>query len=222
MNYSELSKTFVSGLGVRNPVAIALCRTVPKDMVRLDKPTRHCQMITKAMDEGAQFYTLEADHACKGGAAALGLREMEPVLRSGEFYFKLKGFKTQDAAKQTMDRIPLLEPGSTKAVLYAPLEKATFEPDVIVTMATPRQAMQIVQALLYEEGGRVESGFSGRQSLCADCVAEPSRTKKLGISVGCSGSRKNAGIKDSEMIIGIPFALFPALVRSAAQMFASG
>ncbi|MCK5485744.1 MAG: DUF169 domain-containing protein, partial [Desulfobacterales bacterium] len=116
-------------------------------------------------------------------------------------------------------KIPMLPAGYTKAILYAPIAEAKFMPDVIVTVCNPKQVMQLSQALLHRLGGRVDANFAGKQSLCADGVAQPYKTGQVGVTVGCSGSRKNANIEDDEMVIGIPVERLQDMVEAAKQMF---
>ncbi len=90
-----------------------------------------------------------------------------------------------------------------KAIVYAPLETAPYDPDVVVIICNPKQAMQIAQAMVYTLGGRVEADFAGIQSICGDAVAGPYTTKRPNITLGCSGSRKFADIQPDDVIIGM-------------------
>ena len=205
-----------------SPVAVALVQKdseVPEGFNRIENPTRHCQMINNVRHDGSQFYALVDDHQCGGGASFLGYKELGEALASGEMYFKLKRFDTLESAKRTMEMVPRLEAGSTKAILYAPLDKAQFVPDVIVIITNPKQVMQLSQALIHKEGGRIEASFAGIQSLCADGVVIPYQQDKVSVSVGCGGSRKYAGVEEQEMIIGIPAARLADMVESLKKMF---
>ncbi len=169
---------------------------------------RHCQLVDRVRRTGEEFYTLGEDQMCKGGAGAMGLGEMPPKVASGEFYYnKLKQFSTQGAARRTLERVPKLPPNTTEAILYSPLEKASFTPDVVVVICTPKQVMLLTQAMMYKTGGRVEASFAGKQSLCSDGVVQAYKEGKVGVTVGCSGSRTYTKIADEEMIMGIPIEL---------------
>jgi uncharacterized protein (DUF169 family) len=85
----------------------------------------------------------------------------------------------------------------------------------------PKQAMQIIQANLYTGGGRVQTGFAGKQSLCGDIVANTSNTNSIQVSLGCSGSRKHAQIEDNELIVGIPIEKIEQLVNSLEKLFSN-
>jgi len=191
-----------------SPVAVKLIPKggeVPEGMKKVDEAMRHCQLVDRVRRTGEEFYTLGEDQMCKGGAGAMGLGEMPPKVASGEFYFnKLKQFSTQGAARRTLERVTKLPPNSTEAILYSPLEKATFTPDVVVVICTPKQVMLLTQAMMYKMGGRIEASFAGKQSLCSDAVVQAYKEGKVGVTVGCSGSRTYTKIADEEMIMGIP------------------
>jgi uncharacterized protein (DUF169 family) len=148
------------------------------------------------------FYATAEEQMCKGGAAAIGLMEAPEKIKTGEFYQSLGRFSSLGSAKRTMESIPKIDP-MMKAIIYAPLEKVNFNPDVIVVISSPAQAMRLAQAMVYTRGGRVEASFSGIQSVCADAVAGPFVNNTANFTLGCSGSRQFAGIKEDEVIVGM-------------------
>ena len=158
-------------------------------------------MVQKA-SQGEIFYAKNEEQMCKGGASALGLMETPEKIKTGEFYQILGRFSSLGSAKRTMESLPRIEP-MMKAIIYASLKDIKYDPDVIVVISKPAQAMKLVQALVYTLGGSVESVFSGIQSICADAVAGPFLRGKANITMGCSGSRQYANIKEEEAIVGI-------------------
>ncbi len=226
MNIEEthrLGKELIEILKIdTSPVAVHLVRSdeeIPDGIPRIDENTRHCQMVDNVRRVGSHFYSVLEDQMCKGGAAVMGLTDMSPKLKSGEVYYNLKHFQSLDSAKTTMEKVPMVEANSIKAVIYSPLEKTTFKPDVILIITTPKRIMELSQALLHRSGGRVNAGFAGKQSICADGVAFPYITGEAGVTIGCSGSRKYTNIQDEEMIMSIPADMLPGLVESAKIMF---
>jgi uncharacterized protein (DUF169 family) len=186
------------------PVAIKFVLNeseIPENIPKIEESARHCEMVKKA-SHGETFYATKDEQMCKGGSGALGLEDLPPKVASGEKYVTLGRFKDIKSAKATIDAIPMMEERNY-ALLYAPLETATFEPDVVVIFAKPVQAMKVSQAIIYEVDNRVTADFAGIQSICGDAVAEPVSTGKTNITLGCSGSRKFAKIKDEEVAVGI-------------------
>jgi uncharacterized protein (DUF169 family) len=203
--YDELSQKIKDKLGLeKSPVAVKLVLNeddIPEGIPKIENKVRHCEMIQKA-SQGDIFYATAEEQACKGGAGALGLMEPPEKVNSGEMYYSLGRFSSLGSAKRTVDAIPKIEP-IMKAIVYSPLEKAPFDPDVVVIICNPQQAMQLAQAMVYTLGGRFEADFAGIQSICGDAVAGPYTTKRPNITLGCSGSRKFADIKPDEVIVGM-------------------
>ncbi|MBP2029455.1 uncharacterized protein (DUF169 family) [Methanohalophilus levihalophilus] len=205
-----------------SPIAVALVSDeseIPDDIERINGPLRHCQMVDKVRKEGKQFYSLVDDQQCKGGAAVMGMQEMPAKLASGETYYGLGRFENLESAKHTMEQVPTLPAGSTKGVIYGPLDKITFKPDVVLIIDTPKKAMQLSQALIHHSGGRVNASFAGIQSVCADGVVFPHKEQIVSATLGCGGSRKFANIGEDEMILGIPADKLPELAEAAEKMF---
>jgi uncharacterized protein (DUF169 family) len=203
--YDFISQKIKDNLGLKkSPVAIKFVlreEDLPEGVSKIDDNIRHCEMVQKA-SQGEMFYATSEEQMCKGGSAAVGLQEAPDKVQTGEFYLSTGRFSSIGSAKRTMDSIPKIDP-IMYALVYAPLEKAKFDPDVIVVIANPAQAMKLAQALIYTLGGRVEADFSGIQSICADAVAGPFLRKTPNFTLGCSGSRKFADIKEDEVIVGL-------------------
>jgi uncharacterized protein (DUF169 family) len=203
--YDFISQKIKDNLGLKkSPVAIKFVlreEDLPEGVSKIDDNIRHCEMVQKA-SHGDMFYATSEEQMCKGGAAAVGLQEAPEKVKTGEFYLSTGRFSSIGSAKRTMDSIPKID-SIMYALVYAPLEKANFDPDVIVVIANPAQAMKLAQALVYTLGGRVEADFSGIQSICADAVAGPFLRKTANFTLGCSGSRKFADIKEDEVIVGL-------------------
>jgi uncharacterized protein (DUF169 family) len=205
-----------------SPVAVKLIPKggeIPEGIKKVNEAMRHCQLVDRVIRTGEEFYTLGEDQMCKGGAGAMGLGEMPAKVASGEFYYdKLKQFSTQNAAKHTIDKVTKLPPNSTESILYAPLEKTSFIPDVVVIICNPKQIMLLTQAFVYKDGGRLEASFAGKQSLCSDAVVQVYKEGKIGVTVGCSGSRSYTRIADEEMIMGIPVELLADVVSGLKEI----
>jgi uncharacterized protein (DUF169 family) len=203
----------------KSPVAIKFVlreEDIPEGIKKLENGARHCELVQKA-SQGEIFYTTAEEQTCKGGASALGLVEAPEKVKTGEMYQSLGRFSSMGSAKRTIDEIPKIE-NMMYALVYAPLEDAKFDPDVIVIICNPAQAMILAQAMVYTLGGRVEADFSGIQSICADAVAGPFTRKRPNITLGCSGSRKFAEIQPEEVIVGLNGENIGCIVNALESM----
>jgi uncharacterized protein (DUF169 family) len=218
VNYVDASETLIKVLGLKgSPVAIKFAMSkdeIPAIMEELDKTIRHCSMVNLARNEGKIFYATVGKHECNGGAWALGLREITPTLKTGDFYFKLGKYDSAAACKRTIDNVPHLGSGDTYATLYAPLEKTPFTPHVVMMVTTPRNMLKLAQSSLFRLGGRIHAEFSGIQSVCSDATAQTYLTGRPNFSLGCDGSRKFSGIADDEMVMGFPAEMLSELTTA--------
>ncbi len=219
---NEFGKILTEKLNLKTkPVAVSLIpegHDIPEGIEKLDETTRHCQMVDMVRKTGREFYATADEQTCKGGSAVMGLNAMPQKLAIGDTYLNLKRFNTINAARRTMESVTKLQPNSIKAAVYGPLESATFTPDVIVIITSPKLVMQISQALIYKHGGRVETSFAGIQSVCADAVVRPYKEGKVSVTLGCGGSRKFANIAEDEMIMGIPVERVHDLLEAVNEM----
>ena len=217
-DYAEVSKIFKETLNLEgSPVAFKFCKTaddIPEGMTHITETVRHCQMVGMARNEGKIFYATVDNHSCMGGSWALGLRELTPTLKSGEFYYKLGKFESWPACKRTIDHVPHVEPLTTYATLYAPLEKTPFDPTIVLIITKPKAMLKLAQSTLYRLGGRINSHFSGIQSVCSDACAQVYLYGSPNFSLGCDGSRKFSGIEEGEMVMGIPIEMVSEIASS--------
>ena len=218
MNFKESSEVLKKYVGMTgSPVAFRFATSkeeIPAGMEELDKTIRHCMMVSLARKEGRIFYATAGKHECNGGAWALGLKELTPTLKTGEFYFKLGKFASSAACKRTIDKVSHLNPSDTFATMYAPLEKSPFTPQIVIIIANPRGMLKLAQSTLFLLGGRIYSEFSGIQSICSDATAQTYLSGRPNFSLGCDGSRKFSGIEDGEMVMGLPAEMLPELTAA--------
>ena len=216
MDYAQSSEILKTSLKMKgSPVALAFATTkeeIPLGMPEIDKAIKHCMMVSLARNEGRIFYSTAEKHECMGGAFALGLKDLTPTLKSGQFYFKLGKFDSITSSKRTMDSVPHLPTGDTYATMYSPLEKTPFTPQVIIIITNPWAMLKLAQSSLFRLGGRAHAEFSGIQSVCSDAVAQTYLTGKPNFSLGCDGSRRFSGIADDEMVMGFPAEMLPEIV----------
>jgi len=184
------------------PVAIKFFNNldeIPDGIEKIPDKKRHCEMVRDA-SYGKKFYASSNEQACKGGSAALGLEDFPEKLKSGETYYKLGRFKDLETSKRTVDSLSVIK-DKHLGIIYAPLKEAEFVPDIIVILTSPVVGMKIAQSIVYSSGEKVSPSFAGIQSICGDVVSGPYMTGKTNMSLGCSGSRKYADIKDNELAI---------------------
>ncbi len=218
----KMSQELINSLKLdKSPVAVKIIPPegdIPEGIEQAEGEKHHCKMIDEARKEGTIRYSLLENQKCDVGAAALGLSEHCGEIQKGDFYYFLNCFGSIEGARNTMKEMPMMDSMSSKAIIYAPLEKAPLVPDVVVIVANPKTVMRISQATLYNTGGNLNSSLSGLQSFCSESVVRPMQQKQANLSLGCEGSRMFTGFDDEEMIIGIPIEMLEDVADSAKKM----
>lgn len=221
MNYQEMSKVFKETLSLRwDPVAVRMMRPGeerPPQMIEPPVPLRHCQSLIVAR-RGNCLYMPPRSHACPDGTGVLGLVEMSAKLRSGDLYLLFKKMPNIETARKMIGSRPEFKAGSYEATLLAPLDKAKFEPDVVVFTLWPEQAMWLCCAQTYYNGERQSFKTSGFNSACADLIVQVMNTKEMNISFGCYGARASSEIDDFELYLSVPTHLLEPIAQSLLKL----
>ncbi|MCU0861532.1 MAG: DUF169 domain-containing protein [Methanomassiliicoccales archaeon] len=221
MDRERASKRLMEILGLKyEPVAITLWKdeSLPQGYCVPEKPLRHCQALMRARK--GEKLTVPADkQACPVGGSALGIVPLPEKVKAGEFHYNIGLYKDVEAARRMIEARPEMPANSVKATALSPLSKATVEPDVVVITGTPEQVYWIVPAAsTYKEGGRVTLETASFQATCADSTLVPYLKRRVNISLGCFGCRKNTDIAPEEMLVGIPFDQLPSLLETLEKL----
>ena len=201
------------------PVAMKLIQSdaeVPEGYELISEKVRHCEMVRKA-SLGEKFYSTIEEQMCLGGAGAIGLRDMPEKLANGEKYFSLGRFKDIETAKKLTSKLSIVK-DKHWGMIYAPLDEADFEADVIEIITEPVGGMKLAQSIVYATGEKINPSFAGIQSLCGDAFANPYIEDGINFTLGCDGSRKAADIKDNEMTIGISASKIDEVISGLESM----
>ncbi len=104
------------------------------------------------------------------------------------------------------------EPGAYDYVCVAPLNRTTFEPQVVCVYANSAQVLRLVHASLYKRGGRVVSTSGGRLD-CAEIVIQTLTTNEPKVILPCNGDRVFGMAQDNEMAFAFPWAYAREIVE---------
>lgn len=200
----------------KEPVGVKLIRNgfdIPISFHRIEFPIRHCVSINTA-SMGASLHVPFEMHACAAAKAALGMQDLPDKVKSGKVPYMHGLACCQEAAARTMREIPKLPLGSSKGTLVGPIQSFSKDPDVVILVVKPKQAMWIANSLIFHGGGpRITANFAGMQASCADVTAIPIKTGDVNFSLGCYGCRSVGKLRDEEMYVGIPFEKLESVIN---------
>jgi uncharacterized protein (DUF169 family) len=172
-----------------------------------------CSYWKRAAD-GETFYTEAPDHYnCPIGAYTHGVelppahaKELEGVLGT---MFGLHYLRPEE-----VPAIPQRQ-AEFRVAVYAPLAKASEEPDVVLIRGNAKQVMLLAEAA-QAAGVGAESGFMGRPTCAA--VPEVLRTRRSAASLGCIGNRVYTGLADDELYFALPGEHLEAVTEKLAAI----
>jgi uncharacterized protein (DUF169 family) len=166
----------------------------------------YCFMVKRA-SMGRPVKANRENLSCGGGAKALGLEAPDNDAVSGRHYHSFKLYNSLGTARAVQEDVTFIGHG-IYGVLIRPLGDFDVEPDVVIIILNPYQAMRMVQGYAYHYGALKNIKMTGNQGICSECTATPYVTNDLNISALCSGTRLLAKWDASEMGIGMPFNMF--------------
>ena len=204
MNQAPLSDALTDLLGLEHtPIAITFHDELPDDGVpRFDEPLSEptedgrsgraaAPCVFWMLADERTFDTVAEDHGnCSVGRFTHGFAEAADILDKNDVAALLDvGWVTMEtfSGVAALSRRP-------KGVRYGPLTAAIGVPDVVLLRVTPRQMMEI--------GDAVEIDWSGKPQ----CQILPKAANEgvIAASMGCALSRARTGMGDDELTVAVP------------------
>jgi uncharacterized protein (DUF169 family) len=216
--YQELGKKLKNILKLkREPVAIKWVSREPKNIPREKGHSRFCTKLNKAMN-GEIFYSTSREEECMGGLRYTGMKdpkEFPTNMRTGSFLVPGGVYKTIPAVQRSWRHNMAVEPGIFSGIIFAPLSKAEFEPDVIFIVGNALQGMNLLHANAYDSGSHGLGADSG--PICSSMASIPYLTGKVTYGFGDIGSRNRMDIKPEEIMVSIPASDLKRIVTNLEE-----
>jgi uncharacterized protein (DUF169 family) len=136
----------------RKPVGVKFTITRPAGIKQIDKELNFCEML-KYAQEGHSFYVGPQDWVCVGiEQMILGMAEPKPELISGAVGGDEGLFKGANACRAMYQYLPQMPKNSVQYVAFTPIDKMTYEPDLLVITADLPQAQTVLRSVNYSTG----------------------------------------------------------------------
>ncbi len=184
------------------------------------KLSMNCQVIDMARRYGWTIALTREDSICSLGIIAAGFDRPLPIYQVGTLCEGMYT-ETKEAGQRSEAAVDKFPPGQYAALLVAPLDRATFEPHVVVLYGNPAQVMRLTQAALWKRGGRLASSFEGRV-VCADIIVTTMKTGEPQVILPCSGDRIFGQTQDHEMAFALPWSRVEEIVEGLRGTHAGG
>jgi uncharacterized protein (DUF169 family) len=200
------------------PVGIKFQLHKPEGIEQIDKSLAFCEMVGEAQKRGTPFYFTKENEACFG-TLALGMEDMPPFAESGEIGIKLEIFQEQRANSRLYQDLPKFPRGIVNYVALSSLDKLTFEPDLLLLMATTSQAEIVLRAMSYSNGEIWETKKTGVLG-CAWLFVYPYQSGKINYTVtGLSmGMKAHESFPEGWILISIPYNWIPIIIQNLQEM----
>jgi len=203
----------------KSPVGVKYLFHRPEGIKQLEKKMALCEMLTEAQRSKEPFYITRENETCFG-AQALGMVPDAPsAAASGELGVKLELFKDPRANQKLFQSNPNLEKGTVNYVVFAPLDKITFEPDILVLLTDAKKAEIVLRAMTYSTGELYESKTSTALS-CSWLYVYPYVSGKVnyyitGLGFGSIGRK---AFEPGWVLIAIPYNWLPTIAQNLKEM----
>ncbi len=164
-----------------------------------------CQGVTMARRYGWALAMGGEDLSCPIARIAFAFSEEHDYYREGNLTDGMYT-KTCELGAKTEAAVPKFSAEEAGTVLMSPLQRASFEPEMVVVYGNSAQVMRMVAASLYTTGGELTSHFSARAD-CADIIIRTIQTGKPQVILPCYGDRVFGQTHDHEMAFTLPFSM---------------
>ncbi|CAM5796849.1 MULTISPECIES: DUF169 domain-containing protein [Brevibacillus] len=198
------------------PVGIKIVKSQSELPAKAKRPSQDlgylitiCQAVSFSRRYGWTIAMNGADLSCPIAQVAFGYEEQLPFYSEGHLACGMYTDSLEAGAKSEQD-VPKLSREESGYYVSFPLERAPFDPDVVVIYGNSAQVMRLVAGMLYKRGGSIPSTFSSRAD-CADIAIKPLQTGEPQVIVPCYGDRLFAQTQDHEMAFSFHF-------RDAAEL----
>lgn len=210
-----------------NPVAIKLLPKGGEIPPKFKRPTEAfghamalCQGFSFSRTYGWSMAFQINDMACGPSLAYFGFVEIPEFAREGGLVHPMYA-KTPEAGCRSEDIIDKLPPDSVETILIAPLNRAEFEPDIIMVYANAAQIARLTQGALYCRGGGIETVVAGRCACTAEIIT-PLLKDNYNVVVPDGGERMFALTADDELAFSFPPSRATELMEGIVNTHQSG
>lgn len=202
----------------RPPVGVKFLFDRPEGIPRLEKKLGFCEMLKEAHQSDTAFYFDKDNEDCVG-KMPLGMMDTLPVLASGKLGPELEIYQEARANSRIYEHLPHFDRGTVNYVIFSPLKNLTFDPDLLVLYATPRQAEIVLRAMSYSTGEIWEPKATGVVG-CGWLYVYPYKSGKVNYMITglAYGMIARNVFPEGKVLVSIPWNWIPAISQNLKEM----
>jgi len=200
------------------PVGVKFLLGKPEGIAQIDKVLPFCEMLKEAQLRKTPFYFSKENENCVG-KVILGMEEMQPHVEGGLIGPKFGIFQDARANNKIYQYIPKFQKGIVNFVAFSTLDQLTFEPDLLILTAKPRQAEIVLRAMSYSTGELWDPKATSVLG-CAWLYAHPFLSGKVNYTITglAFGMIAKQIFEEGWMLISIPYNWIPTITRNLEEM----
>ena len=200
------------------PVGVKFLYFKPKGVRQLGKSMAFCEMVGEAQRRRTPFYLSKENENCFG-KVVLGMEEMSSWGKAGELGPGFEIFQEPRANTRIYRYVPMFPVGTVNYVVFSRLDKLTFEPDLLILMATASQAEIVLRAMSYSTGEVWESKTMSVLG-CAWVFIYPYQTGKINyVPTGLTfGMKAHEVFPEGWILMSIPWDWMPIITQNLREM----
>jgi len=204
----------------KSPVGIKYLFRKPEGIEQLDKKMALCEMLSEAQRREDPFYFTKENEICFG-KQTLGMMSGEgpSFAKSGELGVRLGIFQEARANKKITRHNYNLDSGTVNYVVFAPLDKITFEPDLLILLTDATHAEIVLRSMAYSTGDMYESKVTTSLA-CSWLFVYPYLTGKVNYFItGLSfGGISIEAFPPGWVLTSIPYTWLPTIAQNLKEM----
>lgn len=199
-------------------VAVKFCRNRPEGYEQAQEQEMLCAFLKKAQTGGDAFYIGVDNETCMG-KVVMGMAELETNHGSGQVGQEMGVFRTAAANARLYYEAPTFKRGTVNYVLFCPVSKCSFSPDLVVCVADTDSGQLLLRASSYRSGDLWESKCSFVMS-CAWTYVYPYISGKINhLFTGMHLGLRIKGLYPAGLhILSIPYQKLDEVVDSLYEM----
>lgn len=200
------------------PVGVKFLAETPEHIDRLGENMAFCEML-KYAQAGQAFYCDVKNHTCEAGLYVLGQADAPAPFIGGAFGAGLQIFEEPRSASRLYQHIPTIRRSIVDYVVFSPLGKLAFDPDLLICISETSQTEILLRAMSYRTGQMWVSKYTPAIG-CAWVYIHPYLSGELNYAVtglGHGMKRRNL-FPEGRQLISIPFDLLPSILKTLQVM----